>query len=114
MQTLKVVERLFPAVESGEKTSTIRWRERTIQPGFMVYECDAYPEKTVLVWVTTCTDMPLSQAAAFVGRKDEWPDDVMLAGMREHYPEIELTDIVQVVEHLTPEQTRKKVAYGSL
>jgi len=29
----------------------------------------------------------------------------MLDGMRKHYPEIELTDVVQVVEHLTPEQT---------
>jgi hypothetical protein len=29
----------------------------------------------------------------------------MLEGMRKHYPEIELVDIVQVVEHLTPAQT---------
>lgn len=107
MQRLKVVERLFPSVESGEKISTIRWRELRIQPGLMIYECDTDPKKKILVWVTACTDMPLSQAAAFVGRRDEWPDEIMLAGMREHYPEIELTDIVQVVEHLTPEQTRR-------
>ncbi|MHA6688638.1 ASCH domain-containing protein [Mesorhizobium sp. A556] len=111
MQRLKVVKRLFPAVESGEKTSTIRWRELRIQPGLMIYECDTDPRKAVTVFVTSCTDMPLSQAAAFAGRKDEWPDDVMLACMREHYPEIKLTDIVQVVD---PKQTRKKAAYGSL
>jgi hypothetical protein len=40
-----------------------------------------------------------------VGKQDIWPDAVMLSGMREHYPEIELDDIVQVVEHLTPQQT---------
>ncbi len=84
MQTLKVVKRLFPEVESGEKTSTIRWRELRIQPGLMIYECDTDPRKAVTVFVTSCTDMPFSQAAAFVGRNDEWPDDVMLAGMREH------------------------------
>jgi hypothetical protein len=48
----------------------------------MIYECDTDPREAVTVFVTT--DMPLSQAAAFVGRNDEWPDDVMLAGMREH------------------------------
>lgn len=114
MQRLKVVGCLFPSVESGEKTSTIRWRELRILPGLMIYKCDTDPKKTVLVWATACTDIPLSQAAAFVGRGDEWPDEIMLARMREHYPEIELTDIVQVVEHLTPERTRKKSAYGSL
>ena len=48
--------------------------------------------------VTNCTDLPLSKAAAFVGKQDEWPDEVMLAGMREHYPEIELSSTVQVIE----------------
>ncbi len=43
--------------------------------------------------------MPLASVAAYLGKSDEWPDDVMLAGMREHYPGIELNDIVQVVEH---------------
>jgi hypothetical protein len=42
--------------------------------------------------------MPLCDAASFVGREEDWPDSVMLAGMREHYPEIELTSIVQVIE----------------
>jgi hypothetical protein len=29
----------------------------------------------------------------------------MLSGMREHYPDIDLDDVVLVVEHLTPRQT---------
>ena len=29
----------------------------------------------------------------------------MLAGMREHYPEIRWNDMVQIVEHLTPAET---------
>lgn len=107
MQTLHVVARLFPLVLSGVKTSTIRWRETRIAPGYMTYVCDGGPAKTAVVWVTRCTDLPLSDVAAFLGREADWPDPVMLAGMREHYPEIELADIVQVVEHLTPAQTRE-------
>ena len=98
LQTLDVVERLFPEILRGEKTSTIRWRERRIAPGPMKFVCEGHPDKTVLVEVFRCTDMPLSQAAAFVGRADEWPDDVMLAGMREHYPDIQLSSTVQVIE----------------
>jgi hypothetical protein len=106
MQSLKIVDRLFPLVLNGEKTHTIRWRETRIRPGPMCYVCDGDPEKTVVVLVTRCTDVPLAQAAALVGKQDIWPDPIMLSGMREHYPDIELDDIVQVVEHLTPRQTQ--------
>ena len=105
MQSLGVIPRLFPLVETGQKTSTIRWRETRIEPGYMRYVCDGDATKTAIVWVVRCTDLPLSEAAAFVGRAAEWPKDVMLEGMREHYPDIAWTDIVQIVEHLTPAET---------
>ena len=105
MQQLAVVARLFPLIVSGEKTSTIRWRETKIEPGPMTYFCESDPAKRAVVLVTRCKCMPLAEVATFLGRADEWPDDVMLEGMREHYPEIELTDVVQVIEHLTPEKT---------
>ncbi len=35
----------------------------------------------------------------------------MLAGMREHYPDILWTHSVQIVEHLTPDQTRRRVDF---
>jgi hypothetical protein len=108
MQSLRVVDRLFPLVISGEKKFTIRWREVTIRPGYMLYVCDGDPAKNALVWVTKCTQIRLSEAAAFVGKDTEWPPAVMLAGMREHYPEISLTDHVQIIEHLTPTETRKR------
>jgi hypothetical protein len=103
MQSLPVVARLFPLILSGEKTHTIRWREARIVPGPMTYICEDAPEQRVTVEVTRCSDVPLAEAAALVGMEDIWPAPVMLAGMREHYPEIELTDIVQVIEHLPPE-----------
>ena len=99
MQTLGVVGRLFPLILSGEKTSTIRWREARIVPGPMRYVRDDDPKAIADVNVVTCTDMPLAAVAAYLGKSQEWPDEVMLAGMREHYPDIELTDIVQLVEH---------------
>ncbi len=102
MQELGVVGRLFPDIVNGSKTSTVRWRERHIEPGLMRYICDDDPRKTATVLVTRCTSMPLSEAASFVGKADVWPDDVMLAGMREHYPDIKLSDVVEVIEHLPP------------
>jgi hypothetical protein len=102
MQKLDVVERLFPLVLSGEKTSTIRFKEQYIHVGAMVYWCDGNSTITVTVWVKRCTDMPLSEAAGFLGKSKEWPDEIMLAGMRVHYPGIQLSDIVQVVEHYNP------------
>ena len=105
MQRLMVVDRLYSLVVSGAKTSTIRWRETPIVPGPMTYVCQGDPAKTVVVLVTRCTDMPLAEVAASVGKAADWPDPVMLAGIREHYPEIALSDVVQVVEHLTPQQT---------
>ncbi|WP_028209047.1 ASCH domain-containing protein [Paraburkholderia nodosa] len=108
MQTLKLVSRLFPEVKSGDKTSTIRWRERRIEPGYLRYECLDNQNPSLVVWVWRCTDMPLSEAAAFLGKDADWPPTVMLQGMREHYPEIQLADVVQVVEHESPEQTKRR------
>ena len=108
MQQLGIVPRLFPLVESGEKASTIRWREARIEPGYMRYICDGDPARTAIVWVTRCTDMPLSSAAAFVGKEQEWPKPIMLEGMREHYPDIQWDDPVQVIEHLTPGETFRR------
>ena len=102
MQTLEVVERLFPAILLGEKKSTIRWNETVIVLGPMKYVCSGNPSLTVIVNVFRCSDMALSEVAEFLGQLDNWPNPVMLEGMREHYPEIELEDIVQVIEHSPP------------
>jgi hypothetical protein len=110
VQKLDVVAKLFPLVLSGEKTSTIRFREPPISVGAMIYWCDGDSENSVTVWVQRCTNMPLLEAAGFVGKAEDWPDEIMLKGMRVHYPLIELTDIVQVVEHLSPEQSRPYIA----
>lgn len=111
MQSLGVVARLFPLVEAGQKTSTIRWNETRIEPGYMRYVSDLDPAQTCVVWVTRCTDLALSDAPRFLGKEKEWPREIMLSGMREHYPPIGWHDTVQVVEHLTPEQTRLRADF---
>lgn len=103
MQQLALVARLFPALLNGEKTATIRWREAHIEPGPMIYICEDDPTKSAVVQVTRCTYMPLAEVAAFLDKADAWPAPVMLEGMQEHYPEIALTDVVQVIEHRAPE-----------
>jgi hypothetical protein len=105
MQKLDVVERLFPLVVTGEKTSTIRFREQHIQVGPMVYWCEGDSTRTVTVWVNRCNDMPLCEAAGFLGKTEEWPDEAMLEGMREHYSDIQLSDTVQVIEHENPKES---------
>lgn len=107
-QELQVVARLFPAVLSGAKRSTIRWREAEIRPGLMRYVCVGKPAQTTVVRVVRVTSMPLADAAGYLGTADEWPPLAMLAGMREHYPDIELHDTVQIIEHLSPEETAEQ------
>ncbi len=107
MQKLDVVARLFPLVVSGVKTSTIRFSEQQIVIGPMFYWCEGCAERSTEVWVHSCTSMPLFEAAAFLGKAKTWPDDVMLEGMREHYPRIQLSDIVQVIEHYNPKESSR-------
>ena len=102
IQSLGVVARLFPLILTGEKTSTIRWREQQIVPGPMKFVCDDEPSETVVVLVTRCTEMPLRDAARFVGKSKEWSNETLLEGMREHYPSIELSSVVQIVEFNPP------------
>ncbi|MGB3858907.1 MAG: hypothetical protein WA912_06585 [Ornithinimicrobium sp.] len=78
----------------------------------MTYVSDEPPHRSVQVMVTACSSMPLSEAAAFLGRKTDWPDEVMLTGMREHYADIALTDTVDVIEHLTPRETEARENAG--
>ena len=110
MQKLDVANRLFPLLLTGEKTSTIRFNEQRIRIGPMTYWCEGDSSKSVTVWVNRCTDMQLSEVAVYLNRVDDWPDDVMLNGMREFYPNIEISDTVQVIEHFNPEVSLKYIA----
>ncbi len=107
-QELHLVARLFPSVVSGAKRSTIRWRETDIRLGLMRYVCLDDPDQTAVVRVVRVASMPLADAAEYLGTETEWPPQAMLDGMREHYPDIELHDIVQVIEHLSPQESNRQ------
>ncbi|WP_034917193.1 ASCH domain-containing protein [Erwinia sp. 9145] len=102
MQSLKIVPRLISEVRAGSKTHTIRWCERVITPGPMLYINTEDATDSVEVLVTGVSRMPLSAVAEFLGKTEEWPDAVLLAGMREHYPDINMVAGVEVIHHLPP------------
>ena len=58
-----------------------------------------------------------TQVMTFTDGQDELtlengPDAVLLAGMREHYPAITLACQVQLITHLTPEQSQSLLTAG--
>nr|WP_255602794.1 hypothetical protein [Pantoea sp. DY-15] len=44
--------------------------------------------------------MSLSSVATYLGKQSEWTEDVLLLGMREHYPENELNFMVGTIHHI--------------
>ena len=98
----KTVTSLFPDVRSGKKQHTIRWREGKIIPGPMLYVNADDDSETLVVQVTEVKTMKLFFVASYLGRLEEWSDEVLLSGMREHYPDIRLDSEVEVIHHLAP------------
>ncbi|WP_295311784.1 ASCH domain-containing protein [Roseobacter sp.] len=98
MQQLEVAGRLWDDLLSGRKTNTIRWREPRVAPGPLNFVRSDDPAQQAVVVVERCSDLPLGEVAVFLGKDDVWPADVMLSGMRSHYPDITMDDTVQVIE----------------
>ena len=73
----------------------------------MRYTCVGNANETTVVRVVRVASMPLADVANFLGMEAEWPPEIMLEGMREHYSEIHLDDVVQVIEHLSPEESSR-------
>lgn len=57
---------------------------------------------TLLVQVTEVKTMMLNSVARHLGKLEEWPDEDLLSGMQEHYPDIRLDSEVAVIHHLLP------------
>lgn len=94
--------RLIPDVRSGKKQHTIRWGEEKIIPGPMQYVNADEDSDTLVVQVTQVKTMKLCSVARYLGWLEEWPDEVLLSGMREHYPDIRIDSEVAVIHHLVP------------
>lgn len=98
IQQLDVVDRLFPAILTGEKESTIRWMEQNIMVGLLKFSYVNDLSKSLVVQVFRSTELPLSEAAIFLGKSLDWPDDLLLEWMCEQCPDIQMSSIVQIVE----------------
>lgn len=109
MQSLALADQHFPALRRGDKTQTIRFNEGKPLAGPLRFYSESTADLDAVVWVTRCTSMPLARVAAFLRKESDWPDEIMLTGMRQYYPEITLDDVVEVVEHLSPEETKRRL-----
>lgn len=106
IQKLELVDDRFPAIFTGEKTNTLRWREGDIKPGYLVFYASNNPKWKTLVWVTNVDTTPMDKIAHVY---DVTPEELHKAMLR-HYPDIQIDSEVVFVEHLTPQQTMEQ--YG--
>ena len=97
-QWLHLVERRWPALVNGEKTSTLRLNEGFIHKGFLVYK-DCPKEQWAEVVYVTHVD----------GFDEHTPDmETALKQMRVHYPDITLDTPILFAQHLSVPETKVK------
>lgn len=108
-QWLHLVERRWPALLNGEKTSTFRLNEGFIHKGFLVYKDCPNEQLTEVVYVTHVYYVPLRQANEIDGYDEHTPDmETALKQMRVHYPDITLDTPILFAQHLGVPETQKR------
>ena len=108
-QWLYLVERRWPALLSGEKTSTFRLNEGFVHKGFLVYKDCPKEQWAEVVYVTHVYYVPLRQANEIDGYDEHTPDmETALRQMQVHYPEITLDTPILFAQHLGVPETKQK------
>lgn len=108
-QWLHLVERRWPALLNGEKTSTFRLNEGFIHKGFLVYKDCPNEQLAEVVYVTHVYYVPLRQANEIDGYDEHTPDmETALKQMRVHYPDITLDTPILFAQHLGVPETQKR------
>ncbi len=108
-QWLHLVERRWPALVNGEKTSTLRLNEGFIHKGFLVYKDCPKEQWAEVVYVTHVYYVPLRQALEIDGFDEHTPDmETALKQMRVHYPDITLDTPILFAQHLSVPETKVK------
>lgn len=110
VQRLELVDRLFDDIFSGKKKNTKRYKDKKITEGYLLYEASENNQLRALVWVTNVETMPLFEVVKRVEEERNTSVDDLLRRMRSHYPDISLDTRIEVVMHLTPNETYQK--YG--
>lgn len=108
-QWLHLVEKRWPALLNGEKTSTFRLNEGFIHKGFLVYKDCPKEQWAEVVYVTRVYYLPLRQANEIDGYDEHTPDmETALKQMQAHYPEITLDAPILFAQHLGVPETKQK------
>lgn len=108
-QWLHLVEKRWPALLNGEKTSTFRLNEGFIHKGFLVYKDCPKEQWAEVVYVTRVYYLPLRQANEIDGYDEHTPDmETALKQMQAHYPEITLDTPILFAQHLGVPETKQK------
>ena len=108
-QWLHLVERRWPALVNGEKTSTLRLNEGFVHKGFLVYKDCPKEQWTEVVYVTRVYYVPLRQALEIDGFDEHTPDiETGLRQMRAFYPNITLETPLLLAQHLGVPETKQK------
>ena len=108
-QWLHLVERRWPALLNGEKTSTFRLNEGFIHKGFLVYKDYPKEQWVEVVYVTAIYYVPLKQALEIDGFDDHTPDiETGLQQMRAFYPKITLDTPILFAQHFGVPETKQK------
>ena len=108
-QWLHLVERRWPALLNGEKTSTFRLNEGFIHKGFLVYKDCPKEQWAEVVYVTRVYYVPLCQANEIDGYDEHTPDmGTALKQMQVHYPKITLDTPILFAQHLGAPETKQK------
>ncbi len=104
IQKLELVDHLFPALFSGDKIATLRWKEGEIEEGYLLYHATHNEDWKVLVWVTKVEKALLSAVAPLYKQTPE----ELCQNMRIYYPSIEIDSEIVMIHHLTPHQTAEQ------
>ena len=107
-QWLHLVERRWPALVSGEKTSTFRLGEGFVHKGFLLYKDCPREQWGEVVYVTGVYYLPFAQAVEMDGFDAHTPDlQTALKQMQVHYPDLTEQTPILLVRHLSVPETRK-------
>ena len=107
-QWVHLVERRWPALLNGEKTSTLRLNEGFIHKGFLVYKDCPKEQWAEVVYVTQVYYLTLKQALETDGFDTHTPDvETGLKQMRVHYPDITPDTPILLAKHLSVPETKK-------
>lgn len=101
MQELELLDRFFPDVFDGVKRRTLRWGDGEIAEGFLLFRASRSPDLKTLVWVTSVEKHSFETAAPLY----QMTVSELLASMKTHYPAIDGTAELQLVNHLSPKET---------